>query len=57
MAQTLFDAAAREAAERAAPLAVRLRPAAFAELLGQDHLLAEGSPLRLLAAGGRAPSL
>ncbi len=31
-----------------APLAVRMRPRTLAELLGQEHLLAEGSPLRRL---------
>ncbi|WP_448760081.1 replication-associated recombination protein A [Actinomyces oricola] len=39
-----------------APLAVRMRPRALDEVLGQDHLLAPGSPLRRLiepAAGPR----
>jgi putative ATPase len=31
-----------------APLAVRMRPRSLDELTGQDHLLAEGSPLRRL---------
>jgi putative ATPase len=31
-----------------APLAVRMRPQTLDELVGQDHLLAEGSPLRRL---------
>lgn len=33
------------------PLAVRLRPRTIDEIVGQDHLLAPGSPLRRLAAG------
>jgi putative ATPase len=37
-----------------APLAVRMRPRSVAELVGQDHLLTPGSPLRRLAEpGGR----
>jgi len=34
----------------AAPLAVRMRPRSVDEILGQDHLLRAGSPLRKLAA-------
>ena len=37
-----------------APLAVRMRPASVDELVGQDHLLAAGAPLRRLV-GGSAP--
>src|ERR671917_1770295 len=33
------------------PLAVRMRPRTLDEIVGQDHLLAPGSPLRRLAAG------
>ena len=33
------------------PLAVRMRPRTLAEIVGQSHLLAPGSPLRRLAAG------
>lgn len=33
------------------PLAVRLRPQTIDEIVGQQHLLAPGSPLRRLAAG------
>jgi putative ATPase len=33
------------------PLAVRMRPRTLEEIVGQDHLLAPGSPLRRLAAG------
>lgn len=34
-----------------APLAVRMRPRTVDEIVGQDHLLADNSPLRRLAAG------
>ena len=37
-----------------APLPVRMRPASIDELVGQDHLLAPGAPLRQLV-GGAAP--
>lgn len=33
------------------PLAVRMRPRTIDEIVGQDHLLTPGSPLRRLAAG------
>ena len=34
------------------PLAVRMRPRSLDELVGQDHLLAPGAPLRQLVTGG-----
>ena len=34
-----------------APLAVRMRPANLDELVGQQHLLGPGAPLRRLVAG------
>ncbi|WP_406567860.1 replication-associated recombination protein A [Dactylosporangium fulvum] len=37
-----------------APLAVRMRPASLDELVGQEHLLAPGAPLRQLV-GGASP--
>jgi len=40
-----------------APLAVRLRPRALDELVGQQHLLGSGSPLRRLAEGSAAMSV
>jgi len=39
-----------------APLAVRMRPAALDEVVGQDHLLAPGSPLRRLVEGSGVAS-
>jgi putative ATPase len=46
---SLFDAAADEAARAAAPLAVRMRPANLDEVIGQRHLTQPGAPLRKLA--------
>jgi putative ATPase len=40
-----------------APLAVRMRPACIDEVVGQDHLLAAGSPLRRLVEGSGAASV
>ena len=48
---SLFDAAEQEAAERVAPLAVRMRPRTLDEVVGQRHLLAAGAPLRRLVEG------
>ena len=48
----LFDSAGTDDAglplDARAPLAVRMRPRSLDEVLGQDHLLAPGSPLRRL---------
>jgi putative ATPase len=40
-----------------APLAVRMRPRTIDELVGQDHLLAAGAPLRRLVGGGPMTSV
>jgi putative ATPase len=40
-----------------APLAVRMRPVSIGELVGQDHLLAPGAPLRRLVAEGAPMSV
>src|SRR3954469_24756489 len=40
----------------AAPLAVRMRPSTIDEIVGQDHLLTPGSPLRRLAEPGSGPA-
>ena len=39
------------------PLAVRMRPRSLDELVGQDHLLVEGSPLRRLIEGDQPMSV
>jgi putative ATPase len=41
----LFEDAGREAAAGSAPLAVRMRPRTLPEIVGQKHLLRDGSPL------------
>jgi putative ATPase len=46
---SLFDDAAAEAEQAAAPLPVRMRPRTLDEVIGQDHLTREGAPLRKLA--------
>jgi len=48
---TLFDAAEQEARDRVAPLAVRMRPRTLDEVVGQQHLLGTGAPLRRLVEG------
>ncbi|OLR91712.1 replication-associated recombination protein A [Actinokineospora bangkokensis] len=39
------------------PLAVRMRPATLDEVLGQDHLLGKGAPLRRLVEGAAPASI
>lgn len=39
-----------------APLAVRMRPRTIDEVLGQEHLLTSGSPLRVLAGENAGPA-
>ncbi|HEX7747098.1 MAG TPA: replication-associated recombination protein A [Micromonosporaceae bacterium] len=45
------------AAAADSPLPVRMRPATLDELVGQDHLLAPGAPLRQLVTGGSPMSV
>ncbi|GAA3056432.1 replication-associated recombination protein A [Actinokineospora globicatena] len=57
----LFGAPASADAVRKAqantPLAVRMRPATLDEVLGQDHLLGPGAPLRRLVEGAAPASI
>lgn len=57
----LFDLTGAPAPEpgtgTSAPLAVRMRPASLDEVVGQDHLLGQGSPLRRLVDGSGAASV
>ena len=53
----LFADAAKERQAATAPLATRLRPLTLDELVGQEHVLGEGSALRLAIAEDRTPSL
>ncbi len=46
-----------DAEHASAPLAVRMRPRTLDELRGQDHLLADGSPLRRLVQADRPMSV
>src|SRR4051812_41750263 len=64
MSGTLFDPGENEPPRTRtgvptdqAPLAVRLRPRALGELVGQQHLLQEGSALRRALEDGRAHSM
>jgi putative ATPase len=53
----LFSAAAAERLARQAPLADRLRPTRLDDVVGQDHLLAPGAPLRALIETDRLSSV
>ena len=50
-------AACADRDHRSAPLAVRMRPRTLDELVGQEHLLAEGSPLRRLVEADQPTAL
>jgi putative ATPase len=53
----LFDVAAFQRKERTKPLADRMRPTTLDEVLGQDHLIGSGKPLRKLIEGDQIPSM
>jgi putative ATPase len=63
MEERLFDTEPERRAARtpvppsAAPLAVRMRPRTVAELVGQEHLLGEGSTLRAAIESGQPHSM
>lgn len=40
-----------------APLADRIRPKTLADVVGQEHILAEGKPLRKIIESGRIPNM
>ncbi|MEZ5896096.1 MAG: AAA family ATPase [Parvularculaceae bacterium] len=52
----LFDAAGLDQ-DAPRPLADRLRPSSIDEVVGQDHLLAAGAPLRRMLDRGRLSSI
>jgi len=56
-AEDLFTAAAGDRLARQAPLAARLRPRTLDEVVGQEHLLAPGRPLRTLIETDRLSSV
>jgi putative ATPase len=55
----LFPEAAdhEEKADRGAPLAARMRPRTLDELVGQEHVVGPGSPLRALIETDRLSSI
>ena len=53
---SLFADAADRRLRRQAPLAARLRPRSLDEVVGQEHLVAPGAPLRVLAESDRVSS-
>jgi putative ATPase len=53
----LFSDAARERVSTVAPLALRVRPVRLEEFVGQEHVLGEGSALRLAIAEDRVGSM
>ena len=57
MKDDLFSAAATERLKAQAPLAARMRPRTLDEIVGQRHLVAKGSPLRVLIEADRLSSV
>ena len=57
MPEDLFGAAADDRLSRQAPLAARLRPTRLDDVVGQEHLLARGAPLRSLIEADRLSSV
>jgi len=53
---SLFADAASRKLQRQAPLAARLRPRTLDEMVGQEHLVGPGAPLRVLAESDRVGS-
>ena len=56
MGDDLFSARAAEQLRSQAPLAARLRPRTLDDIVGQEHLLAAGAPLRRLIESDRISS-
>ena len=57
MPDDLFTAAVEDRLRRRAPLAARLRPRSLDEVVGQEHLLGPGRPLRSLIEADRLSSV
>ncbi|MCX7620176.1 MAG: replication-associated recombination protein A [Acidimicrobiales bacterium] len=57
MADDLFSASAADELARQAPLAARLRPTTLDDVVGQEHLLGAGKPLRTLIEADRLSSV
>ncbi|MCF8544001.1 MAG: replication-associated recombination protein A [Ilumatobacteraceae bacterium] len=56
-ADDLFSAAVADRLRSQAPLAARLRPRTLDEIVGQEHLIAQGAPLRKLIEADRLSSV
>ncbi|MFY9480558.1 MAG: replication-associated recombination protein A [Ilumatobacteraceae bacterium] len=56
-ADDLFTAAVQDRLKGQAPLAARLRPRSLEEIVGQQHLVAAGAPLRKLIEADRLSSV
>jgi putative ATPase len=56
VSDNLFAAAAEETRRARAPLAARLRPRTLNDVVGQEHLVGPGRPLRLLVESDRLSS-
>ena len=54
---TLFEHRGNQELQSKAPLAARMRPRAFAEYIGQDHIIGAGSALRKSIDADRLPSI
>ena len=57
MADDLFSASVDDQLARRAPLADRLRPRTLDDIVGQDHLIGPGQPLRVLIEADRLSSV
>ena len=57
MSDDLFASAREDRLHERAPLAARLRPRTLDEVVGQEHLLGPGRPLRVLIEGDRLSSV
>ncbi len=53
----MFERQFEEQMRREAPLAARMRPRAFEEFVGQEHLIGEGRVLRKAIESGQLPSI
>lgn len=57
MNPSLFDAAGEERRKKFAPLADRIRPERFDDLVGQEDIVGKGKPLRMLIESDQIPSI
>ena len=57
MAEDLFASALNERLASQAPLAARMRPKSLDDVVGQQHLIGKGKPLRALIEADRLSSV